>query len=319
MVCVVGNSLIFVPLLFFLSTVFIGVLLFFLITHVVTPWSKRIGHSHIQLLIASGRVLIIPCFFLLGIFLGVHFSTLSPEIQTRIDRISLSLLVFMAFWMLIGLAANYVRSRFTGFPHPALRTMLNIIRIVFGILAVLLILGIWDAPTQPLAIVLVALIVFSAISLRDFVPNLIAGIEIVVNGHVKPGHLVKLESGETGSVVRIHLTNTVLRTPEGNTVIVPNNRLVGGLLVNYGETDEIEKASEPAKLLGLLTGRELEVLRSIATGATNREIAQMLILSEHTVKSHLRSILGKLNLRNRQQVAAFAEREGLNTNLENSD
>jgi DNA-binding CsgD family transcriptional regulator/small-conductance mechanosensitive channel len=318
-VWIVGNSLIFIPLLFFLSAVFIGVLLFFLITHVVTPWSKRIGHSRIQLLIASGRILIIPCFFLLGIFLGVHFSTLPPDIQTRIDRISLSLLVFMAFWLLIGLAANYVRSRFTGFPHPALRTMLNIIRIVFGILAVLLILGIWDAPTQPLSIVFVALIVFSAISLRDFVPNLIAGIEIVVNGYVKPGHLVKLESGETGSVVRIHLTNTVLRTSEGNIVIIPNNRLVGGLLVNYGETDEMEKASEPAKLLGSLTARELEVLRSIATGATNREIAQMLILSEHTVKSHLRSILGKLNLRNRQQVAAFAEREGLNTNLENSE
>jgi DNA-binding NarL/FixJ family response regulator len=53
------------------------------------------------------------------------------------------------------------------------------------------------------------------------------------------------------------------------------------------------------------------VLALIGTGATNREIAEKLIISEHTVKSHLRSILNKLDIRNRQQAAAYAEREGL--------
>jgi DNA-binding CsgD family transcriptional regulator len=60
-----------------------------------------------------------------------------------------------------------------------------------------------------------------------------------------------------------------------------------------------------------LTVREREVLKLIGLGATNREIADKLIISEHTVKSHLRSILNKLNIRNRQQAAVYAEREGL--------
>jgi len=60
-----------------------------------------------------------------------------------------------------------------------------------------------------------------------------------------------------------------------------------------------------------ISGREREVLQLVSQGATNREIAATLIVSEHTVKVHLRSILNKLNLRNRQQVAAYAVQEGL--------
>ena len=61
----------------------------------------------------------------------------------------------------------------------------------------------------------------------------------------------------------------------------------------------------------ILSSRELKVLSLVGNGATNREIAEKLIISEHTVKSHLRSILSKLNIRNRQQAAAYAEHAGL--------
>jgi DNA-binding NarL/FixJ family response regulator len=60
-----------------------------------------------------------------------------------------------------------------------------------------------------------------------------------------------------------------------------------------------------------LTAREIELLRLVATGDSNPEIAKVLILSEHTVKNHLRNILKKLHLKNRVQAAVFAVREGL--------
>jgi DNA-binding NarL/FixJ family response regulator len=60
-----------------------------------------------------------------------------------------------------------------------------------------------------------------------------------------------------------------------------------------------------------ITDREREVLRLLATGATNREIAASLHLSEHTVNYHMKNILAKLHLRNRAQVVAYAFREGL--------
>ena len=60
-----------------------------------------------------------------------------------------------------------------------------------------------------------------------------------------------------------------------------------------------------------LTERELEVLRQIATGATNREIADRLVVSEGTVKNHVSSILSRLGLRDRTQAALYAYEHGL--------
>ncbi|WP_374121467.1 LuxR C-terminal-related transcriptional regulator [Paenibacillus sp. LHD-117] len=60
-----------------------------------------------------------------------------------------------------------------------------------------------------------------------------------------------------------------------------------------------------------LTAREKEVLEHVSTGASNREIAERLNLSEHTVKNHLKNILQKLHLDNRVQLARYALEHGL--------
>ena len=60
-----------------------------------------------------------------------------------------------------------------------------------------------------------------------------------------------------------------------------------------------------------LSPRERDVLRLVARGASNREIAGELGISENTVKVHLRRILEKLHLTNRSQAAAYATRSAL--------
>jgi DNA-binding NarL/FixJ family response regulator len=55
-----------------------------------------------------------------------------------------------------------------------------------------------------------------------------------------------------------------------------------------------------------LTGRELEVLRLVAAGMSNREIASELVVSEHTVARHLQNIFTKLRISSRTAAAAFA-------------
>ena len=62
---------------------------------------------------------------------------------------------------------------------------------------------------------------------------------------------------------------------------------------------------------GQLTARETDVLRLVARGATNREIASGLFLSEGTVKNHLSRILARLGLRDRTQAAIYAHDHGL--------
>jgi len=73
--------------------------------------------------------------------------------------------------------------------------------------------------------------------------------------------------------------------------------------------DRAAPAPAPDRLT--LTGREIEVLRRVARGATNREIAAQLFVSEGTVKNHVSHILGRLGLRDRTQAALYARENGL--------
>jgi DNA-binding NarL/FixJ family response regulator len=58
-----------------------------------------------------------------------------------------------------------------------------------------------------------------------------------------------------------------------------------------------------------LTEREMEVLRLVAKGMNNREIAKQLFISENTVKNHVRNILDKLQLHSRMEAVVYAVRE----------
>jgi DNA-binding NarL/FixJ family response regulator len=68
---------------------------------------------------------------------------------------------------------------------------------------------------------------------------------------------------------------------------------------------------EPPEAFTQLTPREQEVLQLIATGCSNREIAEKLYISERTVKNHVNSLLRRLNLRDRTQVAILAAKWSL--------
>jgi DNA-binding NarL/FixJ family response regulator len=74
--------------------------------------------------------------------------------------------------------------------------------------------------------------------------------------------------------------------------------------------EEIRSQSEPAGPEEELTARELEVLDLVVARLTNAQIAERLVISEHTVKNHLKNILAKLHLRNRRQAAAYGVARG---------
>jgi LuxR family maltose regulon positive regulatory protein len=95
--------------------------------------------------------------------------------------------------------------------------------------------------------------------------------------------------------------------------IVPS--YVSKLLAAFGESAQPAPPAAQAlvdqPLVDPLTQRELEVLRLIAAGLSNREIAQELVVAVSTVKSHINHIYGKLEATNRVQAAARAREAGL--------
>jgi DNA-binding NarL/FixJ family response regulator len=76
--------------------------------------------------------------------------------------------------------------------------------------------------------------------------------------------------------------------------------------------DKLEKPSpSPANLTEPLTEREMEVLQAIASGLSNREIAERLVITEGTVKNHVSNLITKLEVRDRTQAVLKAQELGL--------
>jgi DNA-binding NarL/FixJ family response regulator len=95
---------------------------------------------------------------------------------------------------------------------------------------------------------------------------------------------------------------------QGEAAITP--ALGGRMLEEFRRIGRQASEAEEEKQ-ALLSAREQEVLVLVAAGAANREIADKLDISVHTVKSHMRKILAKLQLSSRREAASFAQREGL--------
>ena len=105
------------------------------------------------------------------------------------------------------------------------------------------------------------------------------------------------------------LVNAILYITQGGAMVSP--LMATKLLTEFKElTAGVER--EPTEEANAhLSPREGEVLQLVAQGATNKEIADSLFISENTVKTHLRSIMEKLHLANRSQAAAYAVKRGL--------
>ncbi len=108
------------------------------------------------------------------------------------------------------------------------------------------------------------------------------------------GYLLKdIPAGDLAQAIRL--------TAVGIYQLAPS---VAGKLV--GQLGSRERVTTPLPGEHDLTDREMEVLRLLANGATNREIAETLVVSQGTVKNHVSNILSRLGLRDRIQAALYA-------------
>lgn len=103
------------------------------------------------------------------------------------------------------------------------------------------------------------------------------------------------------------LVKAIQHVYQGEAALSPH--MAARLMAGFREGGRHSQAA--AASLDRLTDRERDLLRLVAQGATNREIAEQLVLSERTVKTHVHHILEKLGVENRAQAAALAVQYGL--------
>jgi DNA-binding NarL/FixJ family response regulator len=104
------------------------------------------------------------------------------------------------------------------------------------------------------------------------------------------------------------VANAVRAVHAGQSLISPSmaSKLLSEFATMVKRTDDRQTYLAPR-----LTARELEVLKLIAHGASNRDVAKELVISENTVKNHVRNILEKLHLHSRMEAVVYAVREKL--------
>jgi small-conductance mechanosensitive channel len=110
------------------------------------------------------------------------------------------------------------------------RTLARILVLALGCMSLLAALGISITPMLT-ALGVTGLAV--ALALQDTLANFFAGIHILVERPISIGDLIKLESGDEGTVTDIGWRTTRVRTPANNMVVVPNTKITSGILVNY--------------------------------------------------------------------------------------
>lgn len=122
-----------------------------------------------------------------------------------------------------------------------------------------------------------------------------------------------IKFGATGYILKNtepeELVQAIYHIAQGGVIISPV--MATKLLTEFRDSTSDTKAEKTTADEASLSPREDEVLRLVAQGATNKEIADSLFISENTVKTHLRNIMDKLHLANRSQAAAYAVKRGL--------
>ncbi|MDO8577695.1 MAG: LuxR C-terminal-related transcriptional regulator, partial [Dehalococcoidales bacterium] len=293
-------------------------------------WEGRVS----QLIERAARRPFLFWFLLLGVFIALEASILPDSVKLVSAKVVTSLFILSLAWIAIAMSEELLELYLPKMKVPRSAVDLALSFVVIALLAasVLIALAIWGVPTTPFLLLIAVVTLLGLFATRNVAPNAFAAVHMWNTEHVKAGDYIRLETGEEGYVTEINWNSTHIKTLNETTVIIPNSRLIQSKFVNYGQAERVTRelftfngrlqerdfpflnrgtavgagGVKVDEIKSILSDREKDIARLISEGVGNREIGERLFIAENTVKVHVKNILKKLELRNRQQLAAYA-------------
>ncbi len=251
-----------VPLIIFLATYVVGLWIRRIVYRALNRWVAAGKWDGSQLVVQATRTPFIYWFLILGAFIAIQVSKLDSAGKILADKILASFFVFSIAWVIVSLSTKLLKLYIVKVPRlqPSEPLMVNIIRIAVAVIGALVFLDIWGAPTTPIILIFVAIVLVAALAFRDVLANFFSGIQLTQGEQIKVGDFIKLESEESGYVIDVTWRNTQIRTLDGNFILVPNSRLVQSTVINYGRP--LKKATRPFRFYTRLYLKELTGLKA---------------------------------------------------------
>jgi small-conductance mechanosensitive channel len=233
--------------------------------------AKRNGWDALGTIATIAASVIVLWCALAGLYIGLGSVVLTPRTGIFLDRLISSLAILSVTWVL----ARFLGAAVAAYGRQADKRIFsaslyaNVVQGAVMVVGIITVLSSFGVSIAPLLTTLGLGGLAVAIALRDTLANLFSGVHIVASRQIRPGDSVKFDFGVEGEVSDIQWRSTTIRDAQNNTVIVPNEKVAGSVLVNYslGSNDQLVPVSAIVPWKG--NYHELEALASRASrGAT---------------------------------------------------
>lgn len=258
-----------------------------LLNRVLHHYGRKFQGTWGEMIFALLESLPIPLLFLAALYTSLEQFTLPRPWERLGSKLILALVILVLFYFPAKVLILFLRR--LGQKEPALERVTEpaafIVRVLLALIAVVILLenlGIHlTAVWTTLGIGSVAV----ALALQETLSNFFAGLYLLADRPISPGHYIKMDSGQEGYVVRIGWRSTLLRTLPNNMVVVPNSTLAKAVITNYSMPEDRMSLGIPVSVAyGTDPERVEKVLLEIAQEATQDQSDGLLAYPEPSVR-----------------------------------
>ena len=270
---------------------------------IATMWLRRFGYKSIErwakknkwqgeeIFFQATRVPSLLWCLILSSALALEVSVVTPNSRDWAYKGLWTLLVISLALTAVSLVGKFMglygeRLRAT---QRAISVSRNVASAIIYLVAILILLDIWGAPTTAIIVLIVLAAVVVLVAFRETLPNFLAGIQLNARGQFKSGDYIKLDTGEEGHIKEISLTETMIESADGSTIVLPNRKLTQSTVINYGHP--VKKAKEPFRFfnrvhLTELTGLKAKNLKELVDILKNVPDSIMYYHTHHFLEEH---------------------------------